>query len=84
MANDPDAIATESLKISKESDNKFEHQVVDNKTQRRHETLECVSDMARSVDKAQGPVSEIEVGGVHGTQAIPSNASTVSLSISYI
>jgi hypothetical protein len=66
MANDPDVISTASPKISKESDDKYEHQVVENKTQRRQETLECVSDMAKSVDKAQGPVSEIEVGGVHG------------------
>ena len=75
MANDLDVIATETPKIPNESDNK---------TQGRHETLEYVSDMARSVDKAQGPVSEIEVSGVHGAQVIPSNASTVSLSILYI
>jgi len=81
MANDPDVIVAESLKISRKSTNKFEHQVVGNKTQGIHETLERVSDM---VDKAQGPVNEIEASGVDGTQAIPSNASTVSLSVSYI
>jgi hypothetical protein len=53
-------------------------------TQGIHETLERVSDVPTSADKAQGPVNEIEVSGVDGTQANPSNPSTVSLSISYI
>ena len=84
MINDPDVnlvIAAESLKISKKSNNKIEHQVVGNKTQGIHETLERVSDMARYVDRAQGHVNEIEVSGIDGTQPIPSNVSTVSLSI---
>jgi prophage DNA circulation protein len=84
MANDPGVIAAESLKISRKSTYRIGHQIISNKTQGIHETLEHVSDIARSVDKAQGPVNEIEVSGVDGTQAIPSNASTVSLSISYI
>ena len=70
-------ITVASLKISRKSTNKFEHQVVGNKIQGIHETLEHVSDMAR-------PVNDIEVRGVDGTQIIPNNTSSVSQSISYI
>jgi hypothetical protein len=77
VTNDPSVITVASLKISRKSTNKFEHQVVGNKTQGIHETLEHVSDMA-------GPVNDIEVRGVDGTQIIPNNTSSVSQSISYI
>ena len=45
MATDPDMMATESLKISNETDNKIK--VVDNKTQGMHDTMEGVSERPR-------------------------------------
>ena len=82
MANDLDAMASGSLKISNEVDNKFE--VVDNKTQGMYDSMGGVSNRARGVEQVQVAVNEIEISGVDGTQAILDNLSTVSLSASYI
>ena len=68
IANDPHAPVTEIRKILHGSDNRI--WLVDNNTQGMRETLECVSDRTWGVHKAHTPVNEIEVSGVHGTQAI--------------
>jgi hypothetical protein len=82
MVNDPDVMAAESPKISDEADNKIE--LIDNNTQGTYDTMGCASDRAKSANKVQAPVNEIQVGGVDGAQAIHNNSSTEPLNISYL
>lgn len=70
MANDPGVMTAGSPKISDDANNKVE--LVDNNTQGTCDTMESVSDRlgAKSADKAQGPVNEIQVSGVDGISVV--------------
>ena len=81
IADDPDAIAAEALKVSSEADNETE---VFNKTQSTRDTLGGVSDRSRNVVKIQVPVNEIEVKHVDGMQPIPNQSSPLPLSVFFV
>ena len=80
ITNHPDTMATETLNVSNEADNKIE---VVYTTQGIHESTGGVSDRARSGNVVQVSVNETEINVVAGTQAIPDDSPTVPLSVSY-
>ena len=81
IANDPDAMAAESLKTTNESDSKIE--IVNNKTRITSNTLQGVWDRARNIDNVEGPVMGIEASRVDGAQVIHNQSSMPPLSDSY-
>ena len=81
ITNNPDTMATESLKVSNEADNKIE---VVYTTQGIRDAMGGVSDRARIVNRVQASVNEIEINGIEGTEAIPDDSPTVPLTVSYI
>jgi hypothetical protein len=81
IADDPDAMAAEALKISSKTDNETKGF---NKTQHTLDTLGGVSDRPRNVVEIQVPVNEIEVNQVDGMQPIPNQSSLLPPSFLFV
>jgi len=68
MANDPDAMAAESLENKNEANNKID--IVDDKKQGTGDMLQGILGKARDVDNVQGPVMRTEASRVDSALVI--------------